>query len=133
MYFTERRLSIEIDGKWHTDRPENEEKEWKKLMQIELGCKFITINPDAEDFDICVEIGKIYSQKRRKMKKEKRKKKLKKIKSTKKLTKKLTEELPKRFLIDNISKILLELELEPNHLIKSNALKYVVKEILSST
>ena len=74
MYFTERRLSIEIDGKWHTDRPENEEKEWKKLMQIELGCKFITINPDAEDFDICVEIGKIYSQKRRKMKKEKRKK-----------------------------------------------------------
>ena len=43
-------------------------------MQIELGCKFITINPDAEDFDICVEIGKIYSQKRRTMKKEKRKK-----------------------------------------------------------
>ena len=102
-------------------------------MQIELGCKFITINPDAEDFDICVEIGKIYSQKRRKMKKEKRKKKQKKIKSTKKLTKKLNEELPKRFLIDNLSKILLELELESNHLIKSNALKYVVKEILSST
>ena len=41
-------------------------------MQIELGCKFITINPDAEDFDICVEIGKIYSKKRRKMKKEKK-------------------------------------------------------------
>ena len=68
------RLLIEIDEKWHTDRPENEEKESKKLMQIELGCKFITINPDAEDFDICVEIGKIYSQKRRKMKKQKRKK-----------------------------------------------------------
>lgn len=56
-------------------------------MQIELGCKFITINPDAEDFDICVEIGKIHNHV---------------IKSTKESTKKS--------LIDNIPKRLLESE-----------------------
>ena len=69
----------------------------------------------------------------KKEEKWKKKKKLEKIKSTKKLTKKLTEKLTKRFLIDNLSKRLLELEFESNHSIKSNALKYVVQEILPST
>ena len=70
-----------------------------------------------------------YTVKKEEQWKKKKEKKLKKVKSTKKLTEKST----KRFLIDNLSKRLLELEFESNHSIKSNALKYVVKEILSST
>ena len=40
-------------------------KRWKKRKwqrkktKKELGCKFIRINPDAENYDIFVEIGKI--------------------------------------------------------------------------
>ena len=70
-----------------------------------------------------------YTVKKEEQWKKKKEKKLKKVKSTKKLTEKST----KRFLIDNLSKRLLELEFESNHSIKSNSLKYVVQEILSST
>ena len=61
-------------------------------MQKELGCKFIRINPDHEKFNISFGIGKIYNH-------------------INELNKKLTEELTKKSLIDNLSRRLLELEL----------------------
>ena len=72
-------------------------------IEKELGCTFIRINLDAENYDIFVEIGKIQNQI---------------IESTKKLFKKS--------LINNISKRLLELEL------KSMCLKFIFKKVLPS-
>ena len=78
-------------------------------MKIELGRKFIRTNPDAEIYDIFVEIGKIQNHI---------------IKSSKTLTKKST----KKYLIEKISKRLLEIEFEENHSIKSKCLKFIVKK-----
>ena len=77
-------------------------------MKIELGRKFIRTNPDAEIY-IFVEIGKIQNHI---------------IKSSKTLTKKST----KKYLIEKISKRLLEIEFEENHSIKSKCLKFIVKK-----
>ena len=41
---------------WQRWKKENEREE---KIKIELGCKFIKINPDAENYDIFVEIRKI--------------------------------------------------------------------------
>ena len=92
-------------------------KKEKKLMQNDTGCKFIRINPDTEDYDICVEIGKIYNHI---------------IESTKKISKESTEESIKKSLIEKISKRLVELKFESNHSIKSKCLKFIVKKILLS-
>ena len=40
--------------RWKKKGNEREEK-----LKKELGCKFIRINPDTENYDISVEIGKI--------------------------------------------------------------------------
>ena len=75
----------------------------KEKKKIKRWCKFNRINPDAENYDIFVEIGKMQNQV---------------IESTKKS------------LIDDLSKRLLELEFKSNHSIKSKCLKWVVKNIL---
>ena len=59
LYFLEHKLAIEVDGKGHTDRDEKKENEREEKIKKELGCKFIRINPDAKNYDIFVEIGKI--------------------------------------------------------------------------
>ena len=39
---------------------EMKKRQWKRRKnKKELGCKFIRINPDTENYDIFVEIGKI--------------------------------------------------------------------------
>ena len=75
LYFSERKLVIEVDDKGHTDRDEKKENEREEKIKKELGCKFIRINPDAENYDIFVEIGKIqvYITKSNKEKLEKEK------------------------------------------------------------
>ena len=83
LYFSERKLVIEVDDKGHTDRDEKKENEREEKIKKELGCKFIRINPDAENYDVFLEIGKIQNHI---------------IKSTKKSP------------IDDLSKRLLELE-----------------------
>ena len=42
----------------HWQRWKKKKRKWKRRKK-ELGCKFIRINPDAESYDIFVEIGKI--------------------------------------------------------------------------
>ena len=62
LYFSEHKLAIEVDEKGHTDRDEKKNKnEKEEKMEKVLGCKFIRINPDAEYYDIFVEIRKIKS------------------------------------------------------------------------
>ena len=79
----------------------------KKSNRKKLVCEFIRINPYRKDFDLYVEIGKIYNH-----------------------IKELTKSLTKESLIDKISKRLLDLGLKSHHSIKSNCLKRIVKHML---
>ena len=59
LYFSKHKLTMEIDEKGHSDRDEKKENEREEKIKKELGCNFISINPDAENYDTFVEIGKI--------------------------------------------------------------------------
>ena len=74
-------------------------------MEKELGCVFITINPDEKKFSTFRAINDIH-----------------------RYTKKST----KKSLIQKISKRLIELELKSNHSIITKALKRVIKKVFSS-
>ena len=52
-------LAIEVDEKVHTKRNIDYEIEGQTVIEKELTCKFIWINPNAENY-IFVEIGKIH-------------------------------------------------------------------------
>ena len=54
--FPEHKLAIQVDEKGHTDRNERKENEREEK---ELGCKFIRINPDEEDYH---EFAKLVNQ-----------------------------------------------------------------------
>ena len=75
------------------------------------GITIIRTNPDDPDFDMNKLINQTYMQI---------------LKSTKKQTKVST----KKSLIEDISKRLLELEFKSNHSVKSQCLKWIVKNIL---
>ena len=60
MYFTEYKLAIEVNEKYHTDRLKTKEEREKKTKEY-LRCKIIRINTDAEEFDIFVEISRIHN------------------------------------------------------------------------
>ena len=91
LYFPGHKLVIEIGEKGHTDRDVHKEIGRQKAMENEVDCEFIRINPDRKDFDIYIEIGKIYNR-------------------ISESNKKLTKESTKESLIDKISRRLLELE-----------------------
>ena len=111
LYFPKHKLTIEVDGKGHTDRDERKESERDEKTKEEPGCKFIRINPDEKDYDEYLKFGEINNR----------------ISETnKKSAKKLTE----KFLIDKLSKSLLELAFERNHSIKSKLLKRIFKYML---
>ena len=78
LYFPEHKLAIKVDETGHIGRDEKKEIERQETIKKELGCEFIRINPDKNDFDIDVEIGKIHNHF---------------IKSTKKSTKNSTQSL----------------------------------------
>ena len=60
MYFFEHKFAVEIDKKGHIDRYQNEENKQQTKIETYSDCKFFhKINPDAEGFDIFLEIGKI--------------------------------------------------------------------------
>ena len=59
MYFCESKFVVEIDEKGHTDRNQNEENERRIKIKEHINCKCHRINPDAEGFDIFLEISKI--------------------------------------------------------------------------
>ena len=102
LYFHEYKLAIEVDELGHNDRNIDYEIPRQKAIEKELGCVFIRINSDEENFNIFKAINEIYRH-------------------IKKSTKKP--------LIDKISKRILELEFKSNYLI-IKALKRVVKKVL---
>ena len=62
IYFSEHKFAVEIDEKEHTDRDQNEENKRQTKIEKYSDCKFShRINPDAEGFDIFLEISKIRS------------------------------------------------------------------------
>ena len=103
LYFHKHKIAIEVDELGCADRNLNNEIERQKVLEKELDCLFIRINPDEENFNIFKEMNKIH-------------------KHIKKSTKKL--------LIDVLSKTLLEVEFKSNHSIKTKCLKSIVKEVL---
>ena len=60
-YFSEHKLAIEIDELGHTDRDINKEIARQTAIENNLGCKFIRINPDKKNFNVVVEINKIFN------------------------------------------------------------------------
>ena len=94
------KLAIQVDELGHDDRNIDYEIQRQRAIEKELGCAFIRINPDEDNFSIFKAIYKIHRH-------------------IKKSTKKS--------LIDKISKRLLKLEFKSNHSIITKALKRVVK------
>ena len=53
------KCAVEIDKKRHTDKNQNEEKKRQTKIEKHSACKFFhRINPDAESFNIFLEISK---------------------------------------------------------------------------
>ena len=112
-YFPRHKLAMEVDELGHLDRNEEDETKRRKKLEERFRCTFDWINPDKENFDIFVELGKIESY-------------------ISESNKKLTEESTKKSLINDLSKILLELKFKKHNSIKSNCVKWIVKKILST-
>ena len=110
-YFHDHKLAIDVDEKGYKDRNIDYEIQRKKVLQKELGCKFIRIGPDEESFDIFNTINQIHRH-------------------IKKSTKESTKESTKKYLIDQFSNKLLRLGSKSNNSIKTKYLKYAVKKIL---
>ena len=60
-WFPEYKLVIEVDELGQNDRNDDKEKAGENSIKQKLQCEFIRINPDREEYDIIVEIGKIYN------------------------------------------------------------------------
>ena len=108
LYFYDYKLAIEVDERGHKDGYVDHEIKRQKAIERELSCKFIRINPDEEKFNIFKTQNEIFTH-------------------VKESNKKLTKELTKKSLIDEISNELLGLEFKSNNSIKPNCLKYIVK------
>ena len=49
-YFIKHKLAIEVDQLGYRNRDINQEIQRQKVLEKELGCKFIRINPAKENF-----------------------------------------------------------------------------------
>ena len=101
LHFCNYKLEIEINENGHCDRNIDNKIKRQKAIKQELGCKLIKIDPDKEDFDIFRGINEIFRH-----------------------IKQSTEKI----LINEISLTLLELEFKSDNIIKSKAIKYIVKK-----
>ena len=60
LYFYDYRLAIEVDELGYEDRNIDYEIERQKAKKKELGCVFVRINPDKQNFNIFNAINKIH-------------------------------------------------------------------------
>ena len=60
LHFHDYKLAIEADELGHNDRNIDREIQREKKIQKELGCEFIRINPDEQNFDTFKAINKIH-------------------------------------------------------------------------
>ena len=110
LFSSEHILVVEIDEKEHVDRdPDYEMKRQKELAK--LGYHLFIINPDKPGFDDYEQFGRVSAYITESIKKE-------------------TKKQPKRSLINDLSKRLLELEFKQYNAIKSKCLKWIVESIL---
>ena len=103
MYFYDYNLAKEIDGIGQSDRNIDYKINRQKLIEQELSFKFIRINSDEEGFDIFRTVNEIFRR---------------------------IKQLSKRTLINKISTKTLGLECKLDNIVKSNAIKFIVKKIL---
>ena len=103
LYFHEYKLAIETDENGHSDRNIDSEIKRQKSIEQELVCKFIKIDPNKEDFDIFRAINEIFRH---------------------------FKQSTKKTLMNKIPSRLLGLEFKSDNIIKSSAIKFIVKIIL---
>ena len=103
MYFHDYKLAIETDENGHSDRNINYEIKIQKAIQEEIGCKFIRIDPDKEEFDNFRPNNEIFRN---------------------------INQSTKKSLINKISMRLLGLEFKSDNMIKSKAMKFFIKNIV---
>ena len=60
LYFHKHKLAIEVDELGHADRNLSNEIERQKVLEKELDCVFIRINPGGKYFNVFKEINKIH-------------------------------------------------------------------------
>ena len=58
-HFPKYNLALQVDEQGHNDRDIEYEIGRQKVIEKELDCEFIRINPAEENFNILVEVGKI--------------------------------------------------------------------------
>ena len=61
-FFHDYKLAIEIDENGHSNGNIDYEIKRQKATEQELGCEFITIDPDKENFNIFKSISEIFRQ-----------------------------------------------------------------------
>ena len=69
LYFHGYKLAIEIDENGHSYRNVDYKIKRQKAIEQELGCTFIRIDPDKEDFDIFRAIKEIFGHIKNQLKK----------------------------------------------------------------
>ena len=60
LYFHEYKLAVEVEELGHNNRNIDYEIQTQKAIEKKLGCVFIRINPDEEDFNIFKAINEIH-------------------------------------------------------------------------
>ena len=107
LYFHNYKHAIEVDENGHINKNNGYEMKRQKAIEQELGCEFIRIVLNKEDFDIFNAINEIF-----------------------RYIKQSFNESTKTTLINRISMRLLRLEFKLDNTIKSKAIKYSVKKII---
>ena len=69
LYFHDYKLAIEVDEKGHNNRNIDHEIKRQKAIEKELGCRFIRIDLDEEDFNIFKTINDIHRHIKKSIKK----------------------------------------------------------------
>ena len=93
LYFCEYKSAIEVDEYSHCDMVSSDDREEReKRLKKELGCVFIRINPDEIIFHIFKSINEIQ-------------------RDMKKVSKKLTKKETRNLLIDDLKKMLLNIQI----------------------
>ena len=109
LYFHDYKIAIKIDENGHGNRNIDNEIKRQKAIKQKLGCEFIRIDFDKEDFDIFKAINE-------------------RFRYIKQSSNQLTKQSTKKNLINKISMRLLGLEFKSD-MMKSKATQQVIKKI----
>ena len=100
LYFYDYKLAIETDENGYIDRITDYEIKRQKTIEQELGCKFLRIDTDEEDFNLFRSISEIFRH---------------------------IKQSTKKNLINKISARFLGFEFKSDNMIKSKAMKFITQ------